>query len=48
MLRNYWPWAWLEEDTSRADWTRVCADCWRFPNRCDHLPARYIRLLVLA
>lgn len=30
-----------------VDWSRVCQDCWRFPNLCDHIYARVLMLRVI-
>lgn len=39
--------AYYEESDYYVDWSRVCRDCWRFPNLCDHIGVRVLRLVVI-
>lgn len=41
------PYAYYEESDYWVDWSRVCADCWQFPNRCDHIGIQVLRLRVV-
>lgn len=35
------------QETGEVDWSRVCADCRRFPNRCDHIGRLRLFLVIL-
>lgn len=41
------PYAFYRESETVVDWSRVCADCERFPNRCDHVGVRQLFLVVV-
>lgn len=34
------------ESNTVVDWTRVCRECARFPNRCDHVGIMVLHIRV--
>lgn len=41
------PYAYYVESDYYVDWSRVCRECWQFPNLCDHVGVRVLMLRVI-